>query len=95
MKSHNFPYIAFFLSLMLMPVVIIGAKTGADGASLVPLLTLLVMSEVAFIVTAIGAYIGIRYRHSVARKHVYMAVTVACALLSVWFMFIGISLWPL
>ena len=95
MKTYNFPYIASGLGIFLMLVVIAGSITSSEGVLTIPLLTLLIISEFAFIVTAIGAYIGARHMLSVGIKPVYITVTIICAILSVRFLVYGIELWPL
>lgn len=95
MKTFNFPYIASGLGLTLMLLVMIGSNTDNDGATSLPLLTLLIVSEFSFFVTAIGAYIGIKHIRSVGIKPVYTFITVLCAFLSLRFAFLGINLWPL
>ena len=45
-----------------------GSVTGDDGATAMPLLTLLVVSEFAFFVTAVGAYLGVMQILSVGIK---------------------------
>lgn len=95
MKTFNFPYIAFGLGLFLTIIVMKGSETGNDGSTLIPLLTLLVISEFAFFVTAAGAFIGIRHIRAVGFKFVYTAITALCLLAAVRFMLLGIELWPL
>ena len=95
MKSSNFPYIASGLGLFLLLVVMKGSEPASDGATALPLLTLLIISEFSFIVTAVGAYIGLKHIRSVGIKPTYMIITVVCILLSVRFMLLGIELWPL
>lgn len=95
MKTFNFPYIALGLGIVLMLVVMKGSELNSEGATTIPLLTLLVVTEFAFILTAIGVYIGTRHMLSTGIKTVYMTVTIICAILSVRFLFYGIGLWPL
>ena len=78
-----------------MMVVVIGSTTDNDGVTALPLLTLLIVSEFSFFVTAIGAFIGIKHIKSVGSKPVYVITTILCAVLSVRFIFLGIALWPL
>lgn len=91
----NFPYIALALGLLLLVFVLRGSQTDANGDTAVPLLTLLVMSEFAFFVNAIGTYIGIKHVLSEGVKPFYTAITVLCGLLSLRFLLLGIELWPL
>ncbi len=95
MKTYNFPYIALGLGLFFTIVVMKGSEAGNDGATLLPLLTLLVISEFSFFVTAAGAFIGIKHIRAVGFKFVYTATTILCLLLAVRFMLLGAELWPL
>jgi hypothetical protein len=72
-----------------------GSETGHDGQTLMPLLTLLVVSEFSFFVTAIGGYIGIKHNLSTSTKPIYIVITLLCILLSLRFLFLGVALWPL
>ena len=94
MKKENFPFIATVLGLLLLILVLKGSEMRDDGSNLIPLLTLLVVSEFAFFVNAIGAYIGIKHTLAVGIKPVYGAVTLICILLAILFAWLGISLWP-
>lgn len=95
MKTYNFPYIALSLGLLLMLAVMKGSEIRGEGETALPVLTLLMISEFAFFVTAAGAYIGIRHSLSTGIKPVYTMITALCILLSVRFLFLGIDLWPL
>lgn len=94
MNKVNFPYLALGLGLFIMLVVMMGVKTRADGATVLPLLTLLVASEFAFFVTAIGGYIGVRQIKEGGMRPLYAGVTAFCILLSIAFILLGIALWP-
>ncbi len=94
MKNHTFPYIAVGLGVILMLVVTKGNELRASGASEIPLLTLLVISEVAFFATAIGAFIGFKHIRTVGFKTSYSLVTAACVLLAGQFLWLGLGLWP-
>lgn len=99
MKTVNFPYIAVALGLFLMMVVINGSEVTSDGVTALPLLTLLIANECAFILTAVGAFIGIRYLKSIdfrfSLKPLYTMTTILCILLTIQFALLGISLWPI
>ncbi len=95
MKTYNFPYIALGLGMILMLAVMKGSAIRGEGETALPVLTLLIMSEFAFFVTAAGGYIGIRHSLSTGIKPVYTVITALCILLSVRFLFLGIDLWPL
>ena len=95
MKTVNFPYIASILGIVIMLLVMKGSQPGADGSTAIPLLTLLVMSEFAFFVTAFGVFIGVKHLRVTGMQPLYAAVTVFCALLSMRFAWLGFELWPL
>ncbi len=94
MKKDNFPFIASGLGLFLMLLVIKGSEVSEDGITLIPLLTLLVVSEFAFFVNAIGAYIGIKYTLATGFKPIHGTATLVCVLLAAFFAWTGLSLWP-
>lgn len=94
MNKNNFPFVALGIGLILLLIVMKGGEPRVDGATAIPLLTLLVVSEFAFFVTAIGAYIGIKQILAVGLKPLYTVVTLLCMLLSVGFLWHGIELWP-
>ncbi len=94
MKKENFPIVASGLGLFLMLLVLTGSQAREDGITVLPLLTLLIVSEFAFFVTAIGGYLGIRHIQSAGFKPTYGLATLACVLLAVLFLWMGIMLWP-
>ena len=95
MKKIHFPYIAFGLGGLLMMFVIKGSELDADGQTLIPLLTLLIFNECAFILAAIGVYIGLTNYKQAENRRFYLLSTGGCALLAVLFLLQGIKLWPL
>ncbi len=99
MKTINFPYLALGLGLFLLAVVNRGSQLDNNGETVLPLLTLLIMNECAFFLSAVGAVIGIRYLKSInfkfREKPLYTMTTVLCILLTIQFTLLGIKLWPL
>jgi len=94
MKTVNFPYLALPFGLVFMLAIMIGSETGSNGVTRIPLLTLLVMNEFAFIITAAGGYIGMKHMLSVGVRPVYATITIGCILLVIRFLLLGIALWP-
>jgi hypothetical protein len=94
MKKESFPYIASGLGLFLLLLVLKGSDVRDDGSTLIPLLTLLIVSEFSFFVNAIGAYIGVNHILHNGIKPVYGVVTLICIVLAAVFAWLGISLWP-
>ncbi|MDH5219547.1 MAG: hypothetical protein OEX19_17705 [Gammaproteobacteria bacterium] len=95
MKKIAFPYIALVLGFVLMLVVVKGSEFDSQGATTIPLLTLLAINEFALIVTAIGGFLEIRKMLTTGVKLFGVLTAVLCLLLSIRFLFIGIDLWPL
>jgi len=95
MKTINFPYIALGLTAFLLLLVIKGSELNSDGTTTLPLLTLLVVSEFSFFVTAIAVYIGSHNIKAKGFRSLYSLVTLLCLALSIQFMLLGIQLWPL
>jgi len=95
MKTIHFPYIALVLAMLILLTVTLGSRVDANGATMLPLLTLLIMSEFAFFVTAIGCYIGVKQLLATGFQAIYTLATIVCLVLSVRFLLLGISLWPL
>ena len=94
MNKSNFPFIALALGLFLMAVLF---KTGAadpDAELVLPLLTVLIISEFGFIVMAIAVILGIQTLVKNSFDVVLAVVTLICCMLSVEFMVIGIAHWP-
>jgi len=94
MKIETFPYIAAGVGILLMVLVIKGSETNVDGVTQIPLLTLLIVSEFAFFVTAFGAFIGFKQIRLKGMKLWYLAVSLFCVLMAIRFMWLGIELWP-
>jgi hypothetical protein len=70
-----------------------GALGPEEGRRL-PLLTLLIVSEFGFFVTAIGAFMAVRSLVRQAFALSLVAVAVGCTSLAGAFMWLGMTLWP-
>jgi hypothetical protein len=92
-KTLNFPYLSIALSAVLFLIVAKGSEQQGDTYSL-PLLTLLVVSEFALIFNAIAVYIGIKNRKNVENTVFYTITVVVCFVFAIWFLLMGINLWP-
>jgi hypothetical protein len=92
-KTLNFPYLSIALSAVLFLIVAKGSQPQGDSYSL-PLLTLLVVSEFAFIFNAIAVYIGIKNRTEVENTVFYTITIVVCFVFATWFLLMGVNLWP-
>lgn len=94
MNKNTFPFFALGIGLFIMLFVMKGSETRDDGTTAIPLLTLLIVSEFAFFLTAIGAYFGIRRIQADGMKPLNTVITLFCMLLSVGFLWLGVALWP-
>lgn len=98
-KTYNFPYIALVLGLLLSLMITKGSQLDSNGETLLPLLTLLIINECAFFLTAAGTFIGVKHIISTnfkdSSKALYIITIVLCALLCIQFLLLGIKLWPL
>jgi len=94
MNKANFPFIALAIGLFLMGVLF---KTGAADANaelVLPLLTVLIISEFGFIVMAAAVFFGGQTLLNKGFDIVLAVVTLVCGMLGVEFMLIGLQHWP-
>ncbi len=94
MSITKFPYIALGLSVIFVIALTLGGQTQADGMTMLPLLTLLLVSEFGFIMNLIAVYIVIKHRlnHTVTVKNI---VLIALAIgFSLYFLTQGLNFWP-
>ncbi len=94
MTKDKFPYVAGIIGFVLALIVFKGSALQEDGRTAIPLLTLLVVSEFGAILTAIGAYFGIREFFSTRKFSLITAVSCFCVFLSIQFLVRGLQLWP-
>ena len=93
MKRQVFPWIALSLGLLVMVTLLgAGALRPAEEYGL-PLLTMLIVDEFGFFLTAIGAAIGINVMSKQGIRASLLITTLACILLAAGFVFLGLRLW--
>ncbi|MFQ5644845.1 MAG: hypothetical protein ACE5FQ_14275 [Thiogranum sp.] len=90
----SFPWLALGLGLIIALVMLVSGAVDPATQPALPLLTLLIMSEFAFFVTAIGACQAIRAGFVQGFGPGLIMVTAGCLLLACGFLWLGISLWP-
>jgi hypothetical protein len=95
MTDTSYPHLALGIGLLVaVGLLQAGALGPAEGRAL-PLLTMLIVNEFGFFVTAIGAGVGIRtLRGQVFRLRPVLIIT-ANSLLAAGFLYLGMKLWPL
>ena len=94
MTKDRFPGIALGLGLILAVVLAWSGALGPEQPHALPLLTLLLISEFGFLVTAVGAGLGAR---ALMRGGFVLGqglVVLGCAALAAGFLIVGVGLWP-
>lgn len=94
MKKEAFTWIALGIGLALAMLAIPASLPDADGNTALPLLTLLLINEFGFILTALGAAAGIRRLRDTRRRFALLAAVAGCVVLAVVFAWVGVALWP-
>lgn len=95
MQIKNFPYVTLFLGVMFMLVVTVGGQINeATNNTRLPLLTLLIVSEFAFFLTAAGAIVSIKHMLAHGANARLIVVALLCILSAITFLVKGISFWP-
>lgn len=95
MKKTSFPFVALGIGLALMALLLVAGSPGDETRRILPLLTLLIISEFGMFLTGIGAWLGIAAMRRTGFSPVTLSLTLACAVLSVVFLTLGIGYWPL
>ena len=95
MQNTHFSFIATALGLILLALLMKTAPETIDGPPKLPLLTMLIVSEFGFFVTAIGAFTAIKTQLAKGHNKYLLTSTICCILLSIKFLLTGISYWPL
>lgn len=95
MQSIKFPYIAIIMGLFFMVAVTYGSQPDGAGNTLMPLLALLAISELAFFMCAFGAWFGYKDLKEDGLQPVMIGVTGICVAMALAFGWLGIKLWPL
>ena len=90
----SFPRLALGIGLVIALVLIATGATNRTGELALPLLTLLILCEFGFIVTAIGAFIALRQITAQGFDPRAGTFGLGCAILAVAFLVLGILWWP-
>ena len=94
MGKLKFPWLALGLGL-LVATGLLAAGVLSPGADYdLPLLTMLIVNEFGFFVTAIGAGVGINTLLKDGVQPPLLMVTIACAVMAIGFLYLAIKLWP-
>ena len=94
MNNISFPWLALGLGLIVAVGLGMSGVFSPEGTYKLPLLTMLIVNEFGFFVTAIGAGLGINALLAKGITPVLLGISIADALMAVMFLYLGIQLWP-
>jgi len=94
MGKLTFPWLALGLGLLVAAGMLMSGALSPGGNYDLPLLTMLIVNEFGFFVTAIGAGVGINTLLKEGVQPSLLMVVVACAVMAVGFLYLAIKLWP-
>ena len=94
MQNISFPWLALGLGLAVAIGLMLSGVFSPDGSYKLPLLTMLIVNEFGFFVTAIGAGIGINTLLGKGMNPAMLGITLADGLMAAMFLYLGIQLWP-
>ena len=90
----SFPWLALGLGLTVAVILVVPGAIDPASKPALPLLTRLIMAEFGFFVTAFGAGHAIRTGLAQGFGFALLVLIAGCSVLSIWLMWLGISLWP-
>ena len=94
MGKLTFPWLAMGMGLLLATGLVASGALSPDANYDLPLLTMMIVNEFGFFVTAIGAGIGINTLLKGGGQPSLLMVTVVCAVMAAGFLYLAIKLWP-
>ena len=94
MGKLTFPWLALGLGLLVATGLLASGALSPGGNYDLPLLTMLIVNEFGFFVTAIGAGVGINTLLKGGTQSSLLMVTIACAVMAAGFLYLAIKLWP-
>jgi len=94
MSNLPFPWLALGMGLLVAFGLLGSGALGPADAYRLPVLTLLIVNEFGFFLTAIGAGIGINRLLSEGANGALLLSIIGCAVLASGFLYLGIRLWP-
>jgi hypothetical protein len=89
-----FPWLALSLGLLVALGLTGSGALGPAEAYRLPVLTLLIINEFGFFLTAIGAGIGINRLLAQGMQPGLLFSAIGCGVLAAGFLYLGIRLWP-
>ena len=93
-KGKLFTYIALYLAVFFLAFQWFFTVVKAQSGYELPLLLLLLMNELAMFICLFGAWAGIQLNLKQGFKPIVAAATLACIVLALLFLYLGIQHWP-
>jgi hypothetical protein len=94
MNNLPFPWLALGIGLSVAVLLLASGALGVPEGYRLPVLTLLIVNEFGFFVTAIGAGVGINRMLAGDRPPGLQLSVIACAMLACGFVYLATRLWP-
>jgi hypothetical protein len=94
MANVSFPWLALGMGLLVAVGLLTSGVLSPDGDYALPLLTLLIVNEFGFFVTAIGAGVGINMILKDGMQTTLLMVIIGDAVMAAGFLYLAIKLWP-
>jgi hypothetical protein len=94
MGKLGFPWLALGMGLLVAIGLLAAGVLSPEADYDLPLLTMLIVNEFGFFVTAIGAGVGINTLLKDGLQPTLLMVIVACAVMAAGFLYLAIKLWP-
>jgi len=94
MTKLGFPWLALGMGLLVAIGLLASGVLSPEADYDLPLLTMMIVNEFGFFVTAIGAGIGINALLKDGMQPRMLIVTVGCAVMAAGFLYLAIKLWP-
>lgn len=94
MGKLGFPWLAMGMGLLVATGLVASGVLSSEANYDLPLLTMMIVNEFGFFVTAIGAGVGINTLLRDGVQPPLLMVTVSCAVMAAGFLYLAIRLWP-
>ena len=94
MGKLSFPWLAMGMGLLVAVGLVASGVLSPDANYDLPLLTMMIVNEFGFFVTAIGAGIGINALLKEGMLPALLMVTITCGVMAAGFLFLAVRLWP-
>jgi len=93
-SKQAFPRLALTLGLVIALVLLAAGAANLSSAPAIPLLTVLILCEFGFILTAIGAFMAVRRLIAEGLAVRALSEVLGCIVLAAAFVVLGLARWP-